>query len=55
MILQEKIQKKDDKQNTFIAFMKKYKDNKWIWAVDDNLDLSHLITPWIPIPKLSKE
>ena len=55
MILQKKIQKKDDKQNTFIAFMKKYKDNKWIWAVDDNLDLSHLITPWIPIPKLSKE
>lgn len=55
MILQEKIQKKDDKQNTFIAFMKKYKDNKWVWAIDDNLDLSHLIIPWMLILKLPKE
>lgn len=55
MILQEKIQKKNDKQNTFIAFMKKYKDNKWVWVIDDNLDLSHLITPWMPIPETPKE
>lgn len=42
----------DDNKNVFIAFMKKYKDGKWVWGNDDNLDLSRLITHWMPIPKL---
>lgn len=45
----------DDNKNVFIAFMKKYKDGKWVWCNDDNFDLSHLITHWMPIPELSKE
>ena len=44
----------DDKNNTFIAFMKKYKDNKWIWDSSDNFNLSHLITHWFPMPKIPK-
>ena len=42
----------DNNKNVFIAFMKKYKDGKWVWCNDDNLDLSRLITHWMPIPKL---
>ena len=45
----------DNNKNTFIAFMKKYKDGKWVWGSDDNFDLSHLITHWMTIPKLPKE
>lgn len=42
----------DDNKNVFIAFMKKYKDGKWVWCNDNNFDLSHLITHWMPIPEL---
>lgn len=45
----------DNNKNTFIAFMKKYKDGKWVWGSDDNFDLSHIITHWMPIPELPKE
>lgn len=45
----------DDKQNTSIAFMKKYKDNEWIWDGTNNFLFLHFITHWMPIPKLSKE
>ena len=45
----------DDKQNTFIAFMKKYKDNEWIWDSTDNFVFLPLITHWIPMPELPKE
>ena len=45
----------DDKQNTFIAFMKKYKDNEWIWDSTNNFVFLPLITHWMPIPKLPKE
>ena len=45
----------DNNKNTFIAFMKKYKDGKWVWGSDDNFDLSHLITHWMPIPEPPKE
>ena len=41
----------DDNKNIFIAFMKKYKDNKWIWGSNNNFGLSHLITPWFSISK----
>ena len=45
----------DDKQNTSIAFMKKYKDNEWIWDSTNDFVFLPLITHWMPIPKLSKE
>ena len=45
----------DNNKNIFIAFMKKYKDGKWVWCSDDNFDLSHIITHWMPIPELPKE
>lgn len=41
----------DDKQNTFIAFMKKYKDNEWIWDSTNNFVFLPLITHWMPIPE----
>ena len=41
-----------DGKDIFIAYMKKNKNNKWVWCSDDNFDLSHIITYWIPIPKL---
>ena len=44
----------DDKQNIFIAFMKKYKDNEWIWDSTNNFVFLPLITHWMPIPKLQK-
>lgn len=42
----------DDNKNIFIAYMKKDRNNKWVWCSDDNFDLSHIITHWMPIPKL---
>lgn len=42
----------DDQQNTFIAFMKKYKDNEWIWDSANNFVFLPFITHWMPIPKL---
>lgn len=41
-----------DGKDIFIAYMKKNKNNKWVWCSDNNFDLSHIITHWIPIPKL---
>ena len=42
-----------DGKNIFIMHMKKCKDDKYIWCSgNDNVDLSHPITYWIPIPKL---
>lgn len=45
----------DDENNTFIAFMVKDKDNKWVWDSADNFAFLHHITHWMPIPKLPKE
>ena len=45
----------DSNKNIFIAYMKKNKNNKWIWCSDDNFDLSHIITHWMPIPGLPKD
>ena len=45
----------DDNKNIFIAYMKMNKNNEWVWLSDDNVDLSHIITHWMPIPKLPKE
>ena len=44
----------DDNKNIFIAYMKRNKNNEWVWCSDDNVDLSHIITHWMPIPKLPK-
>lgn len=48
---------RDKKGNLFVAYMKKNKDNKWIWCndIDNNFDLLSDITHWMPIPKLPKE
>lgn len=41
-----------DGKNIFIMHMKKCKDGKYIWCSgNDNVDLSHPITHWMPIPK----
>lgn len=41
-----------DGKNIFIMHMKKCKDDKYIWCSgNDNVDLSHSITYWMPIPK----
>ena len=45
----------DDENNTYIAFMVKDKDNKWVWDSADNFAFLHSITHWMPIPKLPKE
>lgn len=45
----------DDENNTFIAFMVKDKDNKWVWDSADNFAFLHHITHWMPIPELPKE
>ena len=45
----------DDKQNTSIAFMKKYKDNEWIWDSTNNFVFLPLITHWMYIPKIEKD
>lgn len=38
-------------RDLFVAYMKKNKDNKWIWCndIDDNFDLLSCITHWMPI------
>lgn len=48
---------RDKNGDLFVAYMKKNKDNKWIWCndIDDNFDLLSCITHWMPIPKLPKE
>ena len=44
---------KDEDKNIFIAFMRKDKNNIWVWSSDDDYDLSYrIITHWMPIPKL---
>ena len=45
----------DDENNTFIAHMKKDKDNKWIWESTHDFAFLNLITHWMLIPKLSKK
>lgn len=45
----------DDNKNTGIAFMKKYKNNEWIWDSTDNSVFLPLITHWMLIPELPKE
>ena len=45
----------DNKNNTFIAFMMKGKDNKWVWDSSHGFAFLHHITHWMPIPKLPKE
>lgn len=44
-----------DGKNVFVAFMKKVKDNKWIWWSEDNIDISHMIIHWMSFPKPPKE
>ena len=43
-----------DGKNIFVAFMKKVKNNKWIWWNEDNIDISHMITHWMPFPEPPK-
>ena len=43
-----------DGENIFVAYMKKDKDNKWIWCSEDNVDISHIITHWMPFPEPPK-
>ena len=40
-------------RDLFVAYMKKNKDNKWIWCndIDDNFDLLSCINHWMPIPE----
>ena len=45
----------DDKNNTFMAFMMKGKDNKWVWDSSHGFAFLDHITHWMPIPKLPKE
>ena len=43
----------DEDKNIIIAFMRKDKNDKWVWCSDDDYDLSYrIITHWMPIPKL---
>ena len=44
----------DGKINIFIAYMKNI-NNKWVWYSDDNFDVSHVVTHWMPLPKPPKE
>ena len=50
-----------DGKDVFIAYMKKVKDDKWIWCTDDNnvATISNVlvdpITHWMPFPKPPKE
>lgn len=48
---------RDKKWNVFVAYMKKNKDNKWIWCSDvrNSFDLLSNITHWAYIPNLPKE
>lgn len=43
----------DGKINIFIALMKKI-NNEWVWYSDDNFNVSHIVTHWMPFPKLPK-
>lgn len=46
----------DEHKNIFIAYMKKNGNNEWIWYSDeDNFGLLHVVTHWMPIPKLKEE
>ena len=45
----------DDKNNTFMAYMMKGKDNKWVWDSSHGFAFLDHITHWMPIPKLPKE
>lgn len=46
----------DEHKNIFIAYMKKNGNNKWIWHSDeDNFGLLHVVTHWMPIPKLEED
>ena len=45
----------DDKNNTFMAFMMKGKDNKWVWDSSHGFAFLDHITHWMPIPKRPKE
>ena len=42
-------------ENIFVAYMRNVKDNKWIWWSEDNNDISHMVTHWMPFPKPPKE
>ena len=44
-----------DGENIFTLYMKKCKDNKWLWCGDDCVDISHIITHWMPFPKPPKK
>ena len=41
-------------ENIFVAYMKKVKDNKWIWWSEDNNDITHMVTHWMSFPKPPK-
>lgn len=46
----------DEHKNIFIAYMKKNGNNEWIWYSDEgNFGLLHVVTHWMPIPKLEEE
>lgn len=46
----------DEHKNIFIAYMKKNGNNEWIWYSDeDNFGLLHVVTHWMPIPKLKED
>ena len=44
-----------DGKNILVAYMRKNKDNKWIWRSENNVDITHIITHWMPFPKPPKE
>lgn len=44
----------DGKINIFIALMKNI-NNKWVWYSDDNFDVQHVVTHWMPLPQPPKE
>ena len=45
-----------DGTSIFILYMKKCKDNNWIWCGDNSdFDLSRSITHWMPIPEPPKD
>ena len=44
-----------DGTSIFILHMKKCKDNKWIWCNVDSVDISHIITHWMPFPEPPKK
>ena len=44
----------DGRINIFIAYMKKT-NNEWRWYSDDNFDVQHIVTHWMPLPQPPKE